>query len=284
MPKSRPVFVLLSSYNRPIFTIRALSQVSSQLGNCVDNVKITLVDGGSSPLVLNEVSSRFSHINIIELNNSYWSESMVHGWEFLKSSTTELPFFDLLCINDDVDFGLDGLSRFMAWARSEVLPNGIAIGACAEDDLFETVSYGGVLLNNQPQMGSSLFRRAEKLDEHGGYDTMNMNCVLIPSEIIRHYGFLDTFYRHGLSDYDYGLRMSRSGVQLKQSPFFAGVCPRNIPVAYKPGVIGRLKKLAKMLGIKEFPFLQRCYFCKKNFPRSILKCIFGPYIKIFLRA
>ena len=58
-------------------------------------------------------------------------------------------------------------------------------------------------------------------------DTFNANCVLIPYKAFERVGAMDSYYRHSLGDFDYGLSLKRAGYKVYQSKEFAGMCNNN---------------------------------------------------------
>jgi GT2 family glycosyltransferase len=84
------------------------------------------------------------------------------------------------------------------------------------------VSYGGRV--RQSSLHPLRLALVNRLDSPQFCQTMNGNCVLVPRAVVDCIGNLDESFRHGLGDWDFGLRASRSGFPIVTAPGFIGAC------------------------------------------------------------
>jgi GT2 family glycosyltransferase len=94
-------------------------------------------------------------------------------------------------------------------------PNSIVCGI-TKSSLSDKITYGGYSKNQK-----------ELLIPNGQYqnvDYCNGNCVLVPRNVFRKLGNLDSIFHHALGDFDYSLRAINNGFDIKVAPDFTGFC------------------------------------------------------------
>jgi GT2 family glycosyltransferase len=116
-------------------------------------------------------------------------------------------------------------------------------------------------------------------------DTFNANCVLIPWGIFRKLNNIDTVYTHSMGDFDYGYSASRSGVSIKVSDQFVGVCPDNpVSVTWRNTELSRKERLRRKESPKGLPGNEWFHYLKKNY--NVLTAIVYsaiPYLRIVFK-
>ena len=182
-----------------------------------------------------------------------------------------------MLINDDVDFYSGAIEKIVKQAANR--NNVVIVGATC--DSKGNITYG--LRVNRDNKGIWLNFVEPNVDEICG-ETMNANCVLIPHEIMKKIGNMDTAYSHSLGDYDLGFRISRMGYKLISSEEFIGVCEENgFKRTWRDPSLPRKERLKKKESPKGSPFREWWHFLYKNYgiKKSIIYSVI-PYVKILL--
>lgn len=260
---------LTTCHNRREKTLSSVAALAA-----LSDVKVIVVDDGSDDGTADALHHRFgSTVDVLHGDGTlFWSQGMNFGYEYVKKT---YDFEDLLVFNDDVRF-FDGFIKKFEDARREHVSQApcVIVGTCI--DGFGKITYSGV---HEGKFWGLQFIRNRSLSSVE-VDTLNMNAVLIPKEILIEVGFLKKYFVHGGADYEFGLRVSkRFGYKIFTSKGAVGNCERNPPKKFC--FSGSLKDLVKEVNHrKNYPFAPRLRFYLSYYPFSGAFFALWPYFKI----
>jgi GT2 family glycosyltransferase len=223
------VTVLMTSFNRRARTLACLRSLLG--GKRHAALRVILVDDSSTDGTAGAVRVAFPDVAVVEGSGDlYWAGGMRVALE----RAWEQPFDYLLWLNDDVVLAPDALANLIRTERELRPLRGTCIVAGAlRDPITGVTTYSGVARRG--------LRRTEFHQIPPGVaprraDTMNGNVVLVPRHVAQRLGTFDPAYRHGIADYDYGLRAAAAGIETWVAPGYAGACSRNASPTSKEGL------------------------------------------------
>lgn len=204
------IAVLMTVFNRKTKTLSCLHNLFSQ--NLPNSYKIDvfLTDDGCTDGTPEAVLNQYPQINIIKGNGSlFWNRGMIEAW---KEAAKTHPEFYLL-LNDDTFLFKDALKK-MIGSSSSANHASVVVGTTL-DSQHDKKTYGGRMKD---------FRLVTDIINTYKCDTFNANAVLIPNSVYDKIGMLDSTYHHGMGDYDYGLRVTESGLECILCNVPIGIC------------------------------------------------------------
>lgn len=266
--------VIFTCFNRKEKTITAMKSLVEK--NPSLQMHFIIVDDNSTDGTAEAIKELFYDTEIITgTGNLFWCGGMRVGIEryFQNNDGT-----DCLLVNDDVDFYNEAIEKIVAQNNGK--KDTVVVGATQSKS--GKFTYG--LRKNRDNRGIwLLYIEPNNQDIYG--ETMNANCVLIPCEIMKKIGNMDSAYSHSLGDYDLGFRISRMGYKLVSSQEYVGICEENgFENTWRDPNVSRIVRLKKKESPKGAPFREWFYFLKKNY--GVGKAVFYslvPYIKILLQ-
>jgi GT2 family glycosyltransferase len=217
------VVVVMACHNRRGTTVQCLR---SLVGQCPPDVslRIVLTDDGSTDGTAAAARAIWPGIHVVQGDGSlFWAKAMA-----LAVSAAENYDF-LLWLNDDVVLDPGALRCLLATHRA-LASSGqdpLVVGAL-RDPLTGAVTYSGVV--RQSSMRPTRFTKVVPAHHPLAADTMNGNLVLVPRNVVECVGLIDAEFRHGMADFDYGLRARALGCTVWVAPGALGTCAGN-PVA-----------------------------------------------------
>lgn len=266
------VTVLMTSYNRRDQTLACLRSLSSC--DVHARLRLILVDDCSSDGTAEAVLSAFPDVTLIEGTGAlYWAG----GMRLAFARAWEEPFDHLLWLNDDVVLAEDALRTLVRTERGLRAARGpcIVVGAL-RDPITGQTTYSGVTRRglrrtefHQLPPGAAP-RRAE---------TMNGNVVLVPRDVAQRLGTFDPAYRHGMADFDYGLRGAAAGIETWIAPRFVGTCARN----RSEGIKAAGESLRTMVSPKRLPPRGWLVFTRRHTGRMWPLYWVSPYARAVIR-
>lgn len=219
--------VVLASYNRKEKTLACIQAVSTQaqaLPAVGESLHIVLVDDGSTDGTADAVSAVFPSVQVIRGNGSlFWCRSMHMAQAAAMARGCEY----LLWLNDDTELAPDALSRLFLTEQGLRNTTGmpaVVVGSLCDPDTGRA-TYGGMVRTHWWQRTNLKIATPGK--EPMRAESMNGNCVLIPSEVFDSVGNFDPQFEHAMGDMDYGFRIVRAGFPIWVMPGYVGICRRN---------------------------------------------------------
>lgn len=204
----------------------------------------------------------------------FYSGGMNAGMEYaLRNLSHDYDY--MIMINDDVEFLKSSIQDMISQSISQ--DNAVVVGAMCNDN--GNLSYGAV-----KYISGYKYRKMDISEWENPADTFNANCVLIPYRAFERVGAIDSFYRHSLGDFDYGLSLKKAGYKIYQSKAFGGMCNNNDSMGtWTDTSLDRIERIHKKENVKGAPTRQWFYFLKKNFGFSIaIKGTLTPFLRILV--
>jgi GT2 family glycosyltransferase len=218
------IAVLLTCHNRYAKTIACLEALFLNHLPEGYSLEVFLVDDGSKDGTNEAVKWQFPAVHLIEGDgNLYWNG----GMRVAFAAAMRQGFDYYLWLNDDTTLYKNTLCTLLETTQALTHKQGratIIVGA-TQDQQGCASTYGGLIRTScwRPLK----FILVPTSDVPVTCDTMNGNCVLIPSIIANTLGNLDDAFVHTMGDIDYGLRACKAGFSIMVMPGFAGSCRRN---------------------------------------------------------
>lgn len=210
---NKRIAVLLTVHNRKATTLECLDCIRSQTINDTD-VDVYLTDDGSTDGTSIAVKERYPEVQIIEGDGRlFWNRGMLAAWNKAK----EFDYDYYLWLNDDTILYNNSI-QLLINTSTVYNDKAVIVGStCSSIDSSE-LTYGGVDYKE---------KRIDVSDLPKECYTFNGNIILIPRFVFQTVGMNDPVFHHGAGDYDYGIRVTMSGLKNIISPGFYGVCDRH---------------------------------------------------------
>jgi len=208
------VAVLITAFNRKEKTIQAIDSFMKSIHLIVDySFDFYLVDDNSTDGTAESVINKFPFVNILHGNgNLYWCRGMNFAWDF-ASKQKEYDFY--IWLNDDVILFENSVP--MIFSSSSSINHTSIISGAFRSEFSDVVTYGGLVGDN--------FKVPNGILQE--IDLLNGNFVLIPKIVFIKIGQFDSFFHHGMGDFDYGLRAKKKGIKSFITPNYIGYCERH---------------------------------------------------------
>ena len=261
--ESTRIIALATCHNRKDFTLRALQSLIEQSLPDRCKLEICLVDDGCEDGTGEAVRANFPSVKILRGSGSlYWAGGMRFGWDrYVKHQA----FRYLLVFNDDIEI-TEGAIQTLLCTASEVEKQGsklFAVVAAFQDLLEDKLNYGGLIL--KPGIKPLQFHSVVPSSEMQDCDTLNMNFALISKPALEKTDFLSPQFKHAKADFDFGLRLKKTGGRVVLAPGFAGRCLSNrTRGTSREADLSLVEQWRRITGIKEEPPGDRAVFCKRH--------------------
>ncbi|GGD76671.1 glycosyltransferase family 2 protein [Lacimicrobium alkaliphilum] len=282
--------VLICCYNRKPTTLNCLHQLYQQRLPEDWQLDVHVLDDGSADGTYEAVAQQFPQVRLYRGTGSmYWNGAM----RFLWQRVLPCRYDGYLWLNDDVALFPDALLRLLCCylEQPEQHNIGALVGTVVEPGT-DIPSYGGRCSESRwhPLAFGPLLHPA---DYPRPCDFINGNLCFIPQHVVNEAGITDERYTHALGDFDYGLRLKKTGFALLVAPGLFGECRSNSKTG---SVFDRslpLSRRRKMLDNPAcfVPVSQWLYFVRRHgglvWPllwfKGLLRKLF-PYVWLLLRA
>jgi GT2 family glycosyltransferase len=238
---NKSIAVLLTCHNRKAKTLECLSALYVSELPVGTQIKVFLVDDGSTDGTSEAVSKFYPDVFIVQGSGSlYWNRGMYLAW---KTAVSHAKYDFYLWLNDDTILTSSGLCEMIDCAvLTENGTNSIICGAiCSSEN--QAFSYGGATVEGLPIEPNGEIQNCYKI---------NGNCVLISKDVYEKIGNLDPIYPHAIGDHDYGLRAIKANVKVLTTRSYVAYCERNarLPNWCYPEtpILERFKSLYSPLG------------------------------------
>lgn len=275
------LIALATFYNRRELTLRSLKSLYQQILPDGCNLSVCIVDDGSTDGTATEVRSAYPDVVVLSgPGGMYWAGGMRFGWEEYVSK--QMPDA-LLVFNDDICLYPNALSTLIQ-VGSDLANSGQkahTITGALKDPNTNNVAYSGVIrCSRWHPLRLSMLTPSNQIQE---CDTLNMNLALISRDALSLIGFLSPEFRHKRADFDFGLRLKRAGGSVVLAPGYLGECSRNSQYGTsKETGISLCDRWHRLLSIKEEPYIERAFYCRRH--GGLLWPIWWaiPYISVLL--
>lgn len=159
-----------------------------------------------------------------------------------------------LWLNDDTLLDAGAIANLLATHRAlsaQGESRAIVVGS-TRDPETGALTYGGVV--RASRVHPFKFRLVEPNGTAQQCITMNGNVVLIPRPVAEIVGNISKAFRHGMGDFDYGLRARRLGCTVWVAPHAVGVCRKDrLPNAWQNMSLSFHQWMRRAAGIKGLP-------------------------------
>ena len=231
--------VLMTSHNRCTKTLACLASLADQHVDA--EVRVVLVDAGSSDGTQEQVAATFPHTMIIAAGpDVFWGQGMRIAAE---QAHHDADYH--LWLNDDVVLSTSALTELLRWARTDR----IVVGKLQDDRGSPT--YGGLVTRGR--LARLSISPMPVSAAPVPVDTMNGNVVLVGRAVRDRIGSVrGDLFPHAFGDIDYGFTARSAGFEIVQAPGTVGACSRNPPTASRglPTLKGRWRAVTSK---KELP-------------------------------
>jgi GT2 family glycosyltransferase len=269
---------LLTCHNRKATTLASLESLFQQ--RLASEVTVFLVDDGSTDGTSEAVRGKFPQVQIQRGDGSlFWCGGMRVGFD----AALRLDFDFYLWLNDDTHLAQDAVAHLLETyelMRAEGHDAAIIVGS-TRDPQTDTLTYGGVVRSSR--FHPLKYRLLPPGDRPLQCHTMNGNCVLIPRAVVARAHSLSPEFRHGIGDFDYGLRARSAGCTIWITPGFVGTCPPN-PASggFQDSQVALKSRWRHMMGLKGLPPREYLVYARRH--GGLVWPIFWamPYVRIIL--
>jgi GT2 family glycosyltransferase len=250
--------ILITCFNRKDTTLKCLASLRDACAEALD-YKVFIVDDGSSDGTSDSIARLYPEAKLGRgPGNLYWNRGMRRAWSEALSTPTDY----YLWLNDDLaplPGSLSALVRYSLENAPRFRDKLIVVGRAVSAETGKT-TYGGYKRRD----GFSRLRFRHLNEDEVLCDTMNGNCVLIPSGATADIGINDERFSHAFGDVDYGLRAVRAGYTILQMPQPVGQQPFN--EKYKQSISRMTLRNARFLLThpKGIPMREWFAFCRSN--------------------
>jgi GT2 family glycosyltransferase len=250
------VAAVLTVFNRVDLTLTCLASVMAQQAEAGVDVVPYVLDDGSSDGTAERVAEAFPTAVVLLGDGSFfWNGGMRVA--MARARRDDPDYY--LWLNDDTTLMSGTLGRLVRTA--EAVGDGpssptIVCGA-VRDPHDGSLPYSGVV---QRRFRPMYFDQVPPGDRPIRVDTMNGNCVLLTREVVRLVGNLSPDYRHGMGDYDYGLRARRAGADVWLAPELSGECRAN--AGFVPSDDPIRDEFARFRSVKHLPPGEWAHFAR----------------------
>ena len=218
------IAVLMTCHNRKVQTIGCLDRLFTQLLQQGNTLSVYLVDDGCTDGTAEAVASSYPVVRILRGDGSlFWNGGMRVA--FAEAMRSDFDYY--LWLNDDTHLYPTALDTLLeASAKLEQDGKNVILVGSTCDPVSGSWTYGGMQRHRSWREIAFLPVQPQP-DALRASDTMNGNCILIPRAIAKQVGNLDAAFRHGMGDFDYGLRARAKGFEIYAAAGYAGTCAVN---------------------------------------------------------
>lgn len=214
--------ILMTCHNRRDLTVCCLKSLFDQHRLEQFDIEVFCVDDGSSDGTSDALKLLFPSVRVVAGSGDlYWCGGMRLAWQEALKET----FDYFVWLNDDVVLMPNALSDLFSSYRLVRETHGAKILVCGSmyDPLTMKRSYGGAIIESGLVIPGCT---PVEVDYFAG------NLVLVPNEVVKIIGILDSKFTHGIGDYDYALRARKNGIRIFTATNYQGTCRANIGVAW----------------------------------------------------
>lgn len=202
------IHALMTVKNRKEFTLKCISSLVKQT---YKDIKIVVVDDGSTDGSAEEITKQFQEVKILKGSGNLWfTGGMRMGIEYILKISKK---GDFLCfLNNDTVLAPDLLENLLKVARNE---ENSCVGSIGKSLKTDSLMY----VVHEQKRGITCpaiieFKKNELLKS----ECLNTRGTLVPIEIFQKIGNLSKLFPHYGSDYDFFYRAQKAGYKLIVNP------------------------------------------------------------------
>ena len=276
--------VIMACHNRRKHTLSCLRALDQQSNIDDIVIEVYLLDDGSTDGTSEAVSAEFGNVHILKGNGKlYWNRGMYESF----SAAIQKGFDYYLWLNDDSILYSNALQVLLD-THSQLISQGhehVIVGSAMQHPENGKFTYGGVKKRHRARFGPITLDRIPPSDIPIECDTLNGNCVLIPSNVVAIVGNLDPLYLHVGGDHDYGFRAKQLGCTVWLAPGYLGTCEDNSIegtwVDSNQSIREKIRHLHSPFGYR---FIERATYLRRYHGPWWPAQLVWPYIKIILKS
>jgi len=206
------IAAILPVFNRVDETLKCLSRLLSLQTEKID-IKVVLVDDGSTDGTNIKVSEQFPNVIVLKGNgNLWWAGGVNEGLRYIENN---VGCDYILILNNDILFLKNTLEKLI-----EVIRRDVKIVCCPVviDEESGKIYAAGQKINGFFQELKPLYK-GEDISKHYNEiiecDSVGSRFVLMSKRIVGDIGFFDqNRFPHGYSDFEYFLRANKMGYKI----------------------------------------------------------------------
>lgn len=242
---------LITCHNRKAKTLACLDALFQNALPEGYSLDVFPVDDGSTDGTEQVVRERYPQVNIIKGDgNLYWNGGMRIA--FAAAMARDFDYY--LWLNDDTLLYPTAIEMLLNTSRDLQAKQGksvIVVGS-TQDASDGRLTYGGVI--RPSKWKATTFVLIPPGDVPVECETMNGNCVLVPSDVAQAVGNMEPKFAHAMGDLDYGLRARSAGFSVWVMAGFAGTCANNSGTgSFNDASLSATARLRKMMQPKGLP-------------------------------
>lgn len=278
----KTIATLITCHSRKAKTIACLEALFQNTLPDGYWLEVFLVDDGSMDGTDAAVREHYPQVTIIKGDgNLFWNGGMRVAFDAARAK----GFDFYLWLNDDTLLYPNALQSLLTTFNQLALQQGkptIVVGS-TRDESSGRLSYGGVV--RPSKWKPTAFKLIAPGDLPIQCETMNGNCVLIPSEVVGAIGGMEPAFAHAMGDLDYGLRAGYAGFSVWVMPGYVGTCSNNPATgSFNDASLSVSIRLKKMLSPKGVSLTSWRVFTQRH--AGVLWPIYWawPYIKVVVKG
>ncbi len=200
------IHILLPAHNRREITRRFIGCLKSQT---YQNYHLILIDDGSTDGTADMVQGEIVSTTVIKGNGDWWWAGSLHeGYKWLRAQKPLLTDF-VLIINDDTEFAADFFDRAVSVLREH--PKTFLLAECYDRS-------SGVLIDAGVHVDWKRFVFEQPSDNKPVNCLSTRGLFFRVGDFFAAGGLHPFLLPHYLSDYEFTIRASRKGFELRTSP------------------------------------------------------------------
>ena len=250
------IAVLLTTFNRREKTLSCLSSLYAQQLPVDVSIEVFLTDDGSKDGTADSVNEMFPAVHIFHGNGSlFWAGGMRNSWK----QALQYSFDHFLLLNDDTILDEKAISILL---QSNQSGTAVCVGTTL-DKASGALSYGG------RKVSSGLQLKSYQVHSNTDYlecDLGNANIMLVPKAVVDKVGILSDVFTHGIADYDYTLKVKKSGFRVLVAPGILGYCVDDHGNNWKSAKVGLKERIQYLKSPKGLAYSEYLHYIKSHFP------------------
>lgn len=257
-------------HNRKNKTLKSLEGIFSQKGLDELELKVVLVDDGSTDGTSGAVNQNFPSVKVVQgTGKLFWAGGMRLAYQEAEPS----DFY--LWLNDDTELYTNALSNLIK--TNELIKGDKILTGAVKDVHSQKVSYGGLRRISNTRLRFAVLEPAHINVE---CDATNGNCVLIPEIIYKKIGNIDENFVHAHGDIDFGLRARQAGFKIYLCKHYIGQSETKfLEDRVYNGTNSFSQRIRAILSLKALKPKEWILMCMRHSHHQVLLSFISPYLR-----